>query len=178
MRLKGLLFLSLFSISSIFGQKDRTPNFFGINPSVTVEPFYDKGELDINILPFVYQKPIGIRTHFRITTIVNLGIRNSSSGIGHIGFESAFPIFLKKREAKSEITKGFFVAPNLSLTRNLIEEHNNIGLWLEPGYHLLFENKFAMSFGLQLGATYFLFDNGQKDLGFHFGVKVILGLWR
>lgn len=163
--------------NSLLAQEDKRFNFIGINPSVTVEPFYEKGELDLNIFPLVYQRPLTKRLDIRLTSIVNLGVRNSGSEISHYGFETAFPIFFKAKETKNEISKGFFAAPILSLTRNRIEEHNNLGLWIEPGYNLLFENSFAMTFGLQLGRTYFEYDGGPTKWGNHFGIKIIFGKW-
>jgi hypothetical protein len=58
-----------------------------------------------------------------------------------------------------------------------MEKHNNGGLWIQPGYNLLFDNKIAMSFGLQIGGTYFSYDNGQTNWKNHFGVKIIFGKW-
>lgn len=77
----------------------------------------------------------------------------------------------------NEISKGFFAAPILSLTRNRLEAHNNIGFWVEPGYNLLFDNNFAMTFGLQLGGTFFNYDERPNEWGQHFGVKIIIGKW-
>ncbi len=164
-------------LSEINAQTESVPHFFGINPSVTVESFYEKGEFDVNVFPFVYQRPITDRMDLRFTTILNLGVRNSGNEISHFGIETAIPIFLKKKESKTDFSKGFFIAPILSFTRNSIEETNNLGIWIEPGYNLLFDNKFAMSFGLQLGGTYFIYDTGENKWGNHFGVKIIFGRW-
>ncbi len=172
-----VLLLTVLTVNSVFGQNEKRLNYFGINPSVTVEPFYDKGELDISIFPLVYQKTLTKKLDIRFTSILNLGIRNNGNEISHFGFEAGLPIFYKQKETKNEISKGFFVAPILSLTRNRIEEHNNIGIWVEPGYNLLFDNNFAMTFGLQVGGTYFAYDNGQNKWGNHFGVKIIIGKW-
>ena len=163
--------------TQLFAQEDKKYNFLGINPSVTVEPFYEKGELDVNIFPVVYQRPLTKRFDIRLNSILNLGIRNNGNEISHFGCETGFPIFFKPKETKNEISKGFFVAPIFSLTRNRVEEHNNLGLWIEPGYNLLFDNNFAMTFGLQLGRTYFAYDNGQTNWGNHFGIKIIIGKW-
>ncbi len=172
-----LTFIIVFYENPLLAQEDKRFNFIGINPSVTVEPFYDKGELDINIFPLVYQRSLTKRFDFRLTSIVNLGIRNSGNEISHFGFETGFPIFFKSKESQKDISKGFFVAPILSVTRNRVEDHNNLGLWVEPGYNLLFDNNFAMTFGLQLGGTYFAYDNGQTKWGNHFGIKIIIGKW-
>lgn len=162
---------------SLKAQNEGDFNFIGLNPSLTIEPFYEKGEMDINIFPVVYQRPLTKRVDIRFTSICNLGIRNAGNEISHLGLETAFPVFFRAKEDKKVSSKGFFVAPIVSLTRNRIEAHNNIGLWLEPGYHLLFDNKVAMSFGLQLGATYFDYNDGATKWRNHFGFKLIVGKW-
>jgi hypothetical protein len=169
--------LLFFVTNSAVGQNEKRPDFFGINPNVTVEPYYQKGELDLGILPLVYQKPISGNLDLRLTTVVNLGFRNSGNSISHLGLETALPIFFKKKESRSDFSKGFYAAPVVSLTQNRLEKHNNLGLWLEPGYHLLFDNKLAMSFGLQVGSTYFNYQNGARKWSNHFGIKVIIGRW-
>lgn len=182
--MRGLLKLTLLLCSFLFlgknplkAQEYKRLNFFGINPSVTVEPFYDKGELDVNIFPLVYQRTLTRRIDMRLTSILNLGIRNNGNNISHFGFETGLPIFFNQKENVLEISKGFYMAPIISLTRNSDDAHNNLGLWMEPGYNLLFENNFAMTFGLQVGSTYFAYDNGPSNWGNHFGIKIIIGRW-
>jgi len=171
------LSLALLCTYDTSAQQKYHPNFIGINPSVTVEPYYHKGEMDINVFPLVYQRPLTRRLDVRLNTIANLGIRNNGSEVSHFGLETAFPFFIIRKEEKKECSKGFFAAPVVSLTRNRLEEHNNVGLWVEPGYHLLFDNRLALSFGLQVGTTYFAYDAGGTKWGNHFGVKVIFGRW-
>ncbi len=171
----GILFLSCISLS--FSQSTRPAQFIGINPSVTIEPYYEKGELDVNIVPVVYQLSVAKRVDLRMTSILNLGIRKNGNEISHWGLEAAAPIYFRAKESKTEFSKGFFAAPVLSFTRNNSANHYNIGVWAEPGYHLLFENSFAFSFGLQVGATYFMYDNDEQKWGNHFGAKVVFGKW-
>lgn len=151
--------------------------FIGINPSVTVEPFYEKGEFDVNIFPLVYQRPLTRRLDLRLTSVANLGVRANGAAMSHFGGEAALPVFFRAKDSRKERSSGFFVAPIVSLTRNRVEQHNNLGLWLEPGYNLLFENGFALAFGLQLGGTYFAYDDGQTSWGNHFGINIIFGRW-
>jgi len=152
-------------------------NFLGLNPSITIEPFYEKGEFDVNVCPLVYQRVITRRIDIRLNSIVNLGIRKNGNALSHLGLELAVPIFFKKKENKNETSKGFYCAPLLSVSANQRERQNNFGFWAEPGYHLLFENNFALSFGLQVGATYIKSALGDEFLGSHFGGKVIFGKW-
>lgn len=176
MRTISILILTIISLS-LSAQNNKTANFIGINPSVTVEPFYEKGELDVNIFPLVFQKTITKRVDFRLSTILNYGVRNTNSEISHFGARIAFPFFIKKKEDLTLPSKGFYAAPGIGFTRNRIEEHTNIGFWLEPGYNLLVSDKLSISFGVQLGATHFDYDNGTQKWGNHFGMNIILGMW-
>jgi hypothetical protein len=158
-------------------QDRKSASFSGLNPSLTIEPFYEKGEIDINILPIVYQKTITDRIDFRISTTVNYGLRESKNTISHLGGQIAFPIYFKKKELLSAPSEGFFAAPGIGITRNRLEKHNNIGLWIEPGYNLRISDRWTISFGMQLGATHFSYDNDTKKWGNHLGVKIFIGKW-
>ena len=178
--LRNTFFLFLLlnaGLIDLYAQENETINFIGVNPSITVEPFYNKGELDINVFPVVYQKTVSRRIDFRILTIVNYGIRDTNSAFSHLGVQMALPVFIIKKDNNQKPSKGFFIAPGVGLTRNLIEKHNNFGLWIEPGYHLLIDEKFGLSFGVQFGATHLWYDNGTTKWGNHFGVKIIFGKW-
>lgn len=151
--------------------------FVGLLPSITVETYYEKGELDINVIPLAYQITLTKRFDFRLTPIANYGIRNTQNGFSHIGLGMSTPIFLIKRADKGDIRSGFFLAPVAGITRNIQDEHTNLTFAVEPGYHSLFENKWAFSFGVQFGATHFTYDTGERKWENHFGVKVIFGKW-
>ncbi len=171
------ILLTLLICNAVYGQREKRLTFLGINPSVTVEPYYNSGELDINVLPIVYQKSITNLFDVRLTSILNYGIRNGNDKLSHVGVEIGTPIFFKKKEDRLELSKGFFIAPILSLTRNNEANHTNIGTWIEPGYNILFENEFALSLGLQIGGTYFINDKSTNTWGNHFGVKIVFGKW-
>ena len=166
----------MFSFQAI-AQTERRLNFFGVNPSITVEPFYEKGELDVNVLPIVFQKTLTKRIDFRVLTTLNYGIRKTTNEISHYGGQFVFPIFLKKKDKLSIPSQGFFAAPGIGITRNRLEEHTNIGFLVEPGYNLMISEKWSISFGIQLGATHFNYDIGTQKWRSHFGVKIIFGRW-
>jgi hypothetical protein len=172
-----LIIFTLFNTVYVLAQHQRNAYFIGLNPSITVEPFYEKGELDINVFPLVYQQTITNRIDFRVSTILNYGIRKSRDEISHFGGRIAFPVFLKKKDDLSIPSKGIYFAPGIGLTRNRIENHTNFGFWLEPGYNLMITQKWTISFGIQLGATHFDYDNGTKKWDNHFGMTIILGFW-
>jgi hypothetical protein len=173
------IILTYLSASCLYVKaQGKHAQFFGLNPAITVEPDYAKGEMDIGILPLVYQQSISKRADIRLGTVLNLGIRDSGNKISHVGLEACAPIFIRTKEDREKPSKGFFVAPGVGLTRNMLEEHNNLSLWAEPGYNLLITQRFALSFGLQLGATHFDYSDGTNKWGSHFGVKVIAGWWK
>ena len=69
-----LLIINLFTFClAVNAQETITKHFIGINPSVTAEPFYEKGEIDINVLPFVYQRIL--TEHIDIRFISNFAMR-------------------------------------------------------------------------------------------------------
>jgi len=172
-----LLLLTLLITNSVFGQDNKRSNFFGINPSVTIEPYYNSGEFDINVFPLVYQRSVSNRLDVRLASTINYGIRNGNDKLSHVGLEVGMPVFFTKKDDRSELSNGFYIAPLLSMSRNNEANHTNIGTWIEPGYNLLFENKWALSLGLQFGGTYFLNDNSGNEWGNHFGVIVVFGKW-
>lgn len=154
----------------------KKPLFIGINPSLTIEKDYDRGEYDINILPLVFQIPLNERLDLRFTTIYNYGIRNYGNRFFHAGLETALPVFFKEKSADSP-SEGFYVAPILSLSRNRFDKYYNSGIWFEPGYMFLIGKKMGLSLGVQFGATYFSHKHNRDIIKSHFGLKVILGGW-
>lgn len=171
----SILFVSLFYLS--FSQEKTTAHFIGITPAITVEPYYNKGELDINVFPVVYQFSLSNRLDGRLSPILNLGIRTGNDVLSHVGLEISAPVFLKKKELKSMPSRGFYLAPVLSFTRNNSALHYNLGTWIEPGYLLNISQTWSISFGLQVGGTYFMHDNGIQEWGNHFGFKIVIGKW-
>jgi hypothetical protein len=172
------LLVCLLSFTQGLDAQDKiTKHFIGLNPSITAEPFYEDGELDINIFPIVYQRIITKRADFRMTSILNYGIRNDGNKASIYGFEIAAPFFISQKLDKYLPSKGFFFAPVVSIVRYSKEEHTNLGIWFEPGYNFLMDNNFSLSLGVQAGATYFSYDNEQEKWRNHFGIKIVFGKW-
>lgn len=163
--------------SNLKAQDEVTKHFIGINPSITAEPFYEKGEVDINIFPLVYQRILNNCVDLRITSILNLGIRNNGNSLSIYGFEMATPIFFSQKVKKSNCYRGLFIAPILSLIRYSKEEHSNIGIWFESGYNILMDKYFSLSLGVQFGATCFSYDDDSNKWRNHFGIKIVFGKW-
>lgn len=171
-----IIFTILLFIKTSYSQEGRA-FMLGVNPSITVEQYYEQGELDINIFPAVIQLSINNRIDLRFITLFNVGIRKDVSGFANIGIETALPVYFKKKESLSLPSTGFYAAPILSIAGNKLDQNTHIGLWLEPGYHLSISESFSMVFGVQAGATYIDYKSGEDILAGHFGLKVILGWW-
>lgn len=156
---------------------DETATFWGLNPSITVEPFYAKGEMDINILPIIFQKTITENLDIRVSSILNYGVRQSANKISHLGAQVLFPYYFSSKTELTKPSSGLYLAPVLGITRNILEKHNNIGLHLEPGYNIMITEDWSISFGIQLGVTYFMYDADSNKLRSHFGIKITIGKW-
>ena len=92
-----IILLSCIFIGDAWGQSGK-PVLLGIQPSITIEPFYEEGELDINVFPFILETPIGSRINIRLTPIVNYHIGGERNGVSDIGLFTVLPVFIKKRE--------------------------------------------------------------------------------
>lgn len=167
-----LSFLSLISFDA-FGQK--RPLFIGIEPSVTQEPYYSKGEFDVNICPFVFQRAINQHIDTRITTVVNQRFGGKNT-LALLGIQLVAPVFLAKQE-KTSPHHGFYLGPVVGLGTNRIEHQDILTLAIEPGYMFKPESRFTLSLGPQFGSSYFIYDSGANSWNSHFGIKVNLGLW-
>ncbi len=171
-----LLLLFIFSCAHKSFAQDKRPIFLGLQPSYTAEPFYEKGELDINVVPLMIQIPIGKRIDFRITSIANYHI-GGQNGFADVGAQMVLPIFIKKREKTKMIAHGFYVGPVMGLGTNLMNDHNTLVLAAEGGYLFPTKKSFSLSLGLQLGASYFDYFNQDNVWRNHFGVKINIGFW-
>ena len=179
------LLFKVFSIVLIFflcrfqanGQNKRAV-FLGLQPAITVEPDYEKNEFDINVLPIVFQVSLSKRIDFRLVSIFNYHFSPDKNEFSDLGIEAGLPVFFKAKEELSNPSSGFFISPAFLFVRNIENDHYSITCAVEPGYFFSFDSRFAFSLQLQLGGTYFMYDeeipNAWKS---HFGFKGNLGFW-
>ncbi|MEK6478446.1 hypothetical protein WJR50_12960 [Catalinimonas sp. 4WD22] len=66
-KLSLMIILVLIIREQGYGQSD-TPIFIGIQPNITVEPFYDEGEFDLDIVPIVFEASVGLRTNINVSS--------------------------------------------------------------------------------------------------------------
>ena len=160
----------------VFGQYSK-PIFIGIQPAITVEPFYAEGELDVNVFPVVAEFPVGQQIDLRIVPILNYHIGGEENGVSDVGSYFVLPVFITQREEGEALPHGFYIGPVLGLGRNLINDHFTTTLAVEPGYLFKAEKSFTIALGLQLGGSHFSYDDNPNKWVFHWGPKVSLGFW-
>ncbi|TXB64685.1 hypothetical protein FRY74_09545 [Vicingus serpentipes] len=177
--MKKIIFITILALIT-YGQcfsQSNTPIFIGFQPNITVEPFYDKGEFDLDIAPVVFEASVGLRTNIKISPIVNYHFGGTTNGVSDIGVFSVLPIFIKSKEAKNERPYGFYLGPVIGFGRNLINSHYTTTLSIEPGYMFETKNRFTISMGLQLGGSYFSYDKEPNKWVIHWGPKFSFGFW-
>lgn len=153
------------------------PYFIGLQPGITVEPFYEDGEFDINLAPLVFETPINSYLDIRLTPIVNYHIGGEEEGISDVGLFIVFPVFLTKNQLVDEPPYGFFLGPVLGFGRNILNEHYTTTVALEPGYLFRTERSFTIALGCQFGASHFNYDSQPNEWMFHWGPKATFGFW-
>ena len=171
-----IILLFVFSIGNVCGQTKK-PVFIGIQPSITIEPFYEDGELDVNIFPLVLEIPIGQRINFRFLPTANYHFGGVNNGFSDVGFYSVLPIFFRKSESTEAKPYGFYIGPVLGFGRNLINSHYTTTLAVEPGYMFKAKKSFTITLGAQFGTSYFAYDSQPNKWLFHWGPKVSFGFW-
>lgn len=178
--MRFLFTVIIFFLASANGHSQiKTGTYFlGVNPSITVEPYYPKGDFDINILPLVVQKIITRRSGIRIISLLNLGFRSAGNRISHIGLSGGWVYYLSQQDEILNSKDGLYVAPVIEVSNNRIEHSVNTGLYAETGYQFLLPKNLGITTALQLGYTHFNYSNTIIDTWKpHFGIKVIFGKW-
>lgn len=125
-----IFYITALSISILSGQ-DNWAYYLGIQPAVMVEPFYDKGEFDINVVPVVIQTSLNKRIDVRKTTLVNYHFGDEQS-VSDAGVEISSPIFLKKKSAIGISSGEFYIGPSVGIGKNYINDHKTLTMALEP----------------------------------------------
>jgi len=71
-------------ISTLVGAQEKRKVFLRIQPTITKEKFYEKNELDANVLPIVVEFPVSNRVNLRFTSFLNyhFGTNNKVSDVG------------------------------------------------------------------------------------------------
>ena len=172
-----VILISLFFFNNLSIAQGGKPIFFGLQPGITQEKFYDKDEFDVNVIPLVIEIPLSKCVDLRLTSIGNYHFGGEENGFSDLGFQLLTPVFLKRKEAVNEKSSGIYIAPVGGYGRNLLYDHNTYVLAAEAGYLFPTNNRFSLSLGVQLGGSYFDYDDESDLWRQHFGIKVNLGFW-
>lgn len=177
--MKKLSFMIIFVLiirEQGYGQSN-TPIFIGIQPNITVEPFYEEGEFDVDIVPIVFEASVGLRTNIKITPTLNYHFGGTTNGISDVGANVVIPFFLKAKDTRADRPYGFYLGPVIGFGRNLMNSHYTTTIGAEPGYMFETKKRFTISMGLQLGGSYFSYDAEPNKWVTHWGPKFSFGFW-
>ncbi len=148
-----------------------------MNPGISIKPFYQSGEMDMNIIPLVYQTNLTGSIDMRLISILNYGFRRDGNEIINYGAEIAFPYFFNS-SGKFKTSQDFYLAPVISLLQfNERDNGYNTSILIEPGISFNVEKKASINVGLQLGAGYYNLEGLDSNWQNQVGLKIILGNW-
>lgn len=167
--------LIIISVKFSFTQSNK-PIMLGVTPSISVEQGYGTGDFDLNIIPFVIEYPIIDNVNIRLTSIGKYSFRIIDSALRDIGGELAIPVYFNFTDPP-RVPNGLYIAPALMLTRNIHYNHNTASVFFEPGYNFLYNDKFSLILGLQIGRKYFLQTGATNVQQNYYGIKIVLGIW-
>lgn len=166
-----LLLLALISPSITMAKPQY---FLGIEPQVHQEDWYEKDELDINILPLVYERPF--REHFGLRMRGNLYLHTGGSdgtAISLLGLGAAWQWYLDPISEHG--LHGFNIGPAAIFSRDILDNFNHTTLALEVGYAFAIADSWILNVSSQIGRSFFS-GNTHPDSP-HFGVYVNFGRW-
>lgn len=177
--MKKMILIPIFlTLCFVINAQQRRPIMVGISPAATFNKQYPAGAFDINICPIGIQFPAIINNlDIRFLGLINYGFRNYGSAIINIGGEVTLPYHFDFANEHKFISKGLFIGPGVAYTRNVHYLHRNTAIFIEPGYHFIFNEKFSLIIDFQYGRKYFKYDDGAKLTQNHYGVKLVLGWW-
>ena len=132
--------------------QSQTPLFIGLQPNITIEPFYEKGEFDIDIVPLVFEASLNRRVNIRVAPNVNYRFGGPALGVSDLGANIVVPVFMKAKEARTDRPFGLYLGPVLGFGRNVLNDHFTTTLGAEPGYLFETKKRFTIAMGLQVGA--------------------------
>lgn len=142
---------------------------FAIQPAITAEPGDDQG-LQVNVLPFLFEKPLGDQYSLRLRSILNARFNRGPAAITGAGAGVILPFYRDPREAGKPY-QGAYLGPVADLTWD--QGALTATLAAETGYAFFFD-PVTVNLGFQAGATHLR----QNQIVPHNGVMVSVGVWR
>lgn len=151
-------------------------NYFGVLPSVLSEPYDTINALDVNCVPFVFERRTINKLGIQIRPMINYRVYNKQNGVSHIGGTIMVNKYLtnlfKKENCRFIPSLGVY----FTYTYNQLDRINTLILGVEPGILFKLSNTISINLGLQPGIDYFPDDYSRKYTGAKNGIKSHFGL--
>ncbi len=149
--------------------------YAGIEPRFGQESWYEEGEMDINVAPFVFEWAVANK----------LGVRARSSVFLHSGGEESGKISLTggglgffyyfREKADEHQYGGLFIGPWNELNYDHLQNFRHYTLAMEAGYSFDLGKNWSLNASGQYGRSFFISDETTDDE--HFGIYVNFGFW-
>ncbi|NQV53339.1 MAG: hypothetical protein HQ500_09155 [Flavobacteriales bacterium] len=179
--MKSALLAALLCCITLASFAQKRYRYIGLMPGGAIDiidPYYPIARYDINVVPFVFETPINTVTDIKCASI-GIYRYGDSPRLSAVGGQLVFPRYFKAKQRYSEKSKGWYLGPFVSGTRDFYRNLYTASPGLEFG--AIFEDKrsFALSLNIQAGGTYEFRLNRKNamvpfvaiNLGFGFWVK-------
>lgn len=148
--------------------------FLGIEPQFNQEDWYEKDELNSNILPLVYEKPLGEHFGLRARSHVFLHTGGADgTAISIVGLGAAWQWYLSPLSERG--LQGLNIGPAAIFSYDFLDSITHTTLALETGYAFPIGDVWSLNVAVQFGRSFFSGDS-HPDAG-HFGLYVNFGRW-
>ncbi len=145
----------------------------GLEPAMTVEPFYEDNEFDLNLVPLVIHQRGAESLKTRLILQANYHFADEA-GFNNVGLEVARPAYIFEEGSFA----GAYTTPIVSLGLNILDDQLKSTMGGEIGYSFDTETNWRFNVALQVGATFFgENDTGPSEWKNHFGIKFHFGKW-
>lgn len=175
--------LFLLGYHKSFAQESNLkPNYFGLIPSVLIEPYDTIDAVEVNFFPFLYEFRIGEKNDigFQVRPILNYRFFENQSGFSQIGGS-----LVVNKYFLDFFGGNHWLTPQLGIfytyAYNRLDKIQAMTLGIEPGAYIKLSENFSLSVNLQPGVNYYPdkfsqdFVATESGLKGHFGVIFHLG---
>jgi len=149
--------------------------FLGLQPGFFVEPWFNSGEFDVNLLPLVLETAItdNLGLRIRSSLFYRAGNPNADLKLDVIGGSVGLFYYLNPRSKVIQYN-GFFIGPFFGYSKWLIDNYSSITIAVESGYSFVVKQNVSLNLSGQIGVSHFF---EKEDTDSHFGIFVNIGYW-
>lgn len=178
--MRKLVFLLLILIiASSAEAQGRRYKLIGIQPGasmVYMDPLDPLSQIDINVVPIIFQIPINTVTDFKLATIGNYRY-GGDSRISEVGFQVVFPRYFEGKERFSEKSMGWYLGPLVSGLRGFYSNLWEARAALEFGHYSEAKRGISFYYNLQAGGAYQVHPNKPPRIAPFAGINLGVGFW-